>query len=75
MERVERQPGATPTARRGVALERRLQPLRIQSAGVAHDETTRSLAQQRGRLLVLGGGGYEKANLGPGWCAVVEALL
>lgn len=28
-----------------------------------------------GRLLVLGGGGYEKANLGPGWCAVVEALL
>jgi acetoin utilization protein AcuC len=28
-----------------------------------------------GRLLVLGGGGYEKANLAAGWCAVVEALL
>ena len=27
------------------------------------------------RILVLGGGGYEKANLGAGWCAVVEALL
>ncbi len=27
-----------------------------------------------GRLLVPGGGGHEKANLGPGWCAVVEAL-
>jgi acetoin utilization protein AcuC len=28
-----------------------------------------------GRLLVLGGGGYEKKSLPAGWCAVVEALL
>jgi acetoin utilization protein AcuC len=28
-----------------------------------------------GRLLVLGGGGYDKANLAAGWCAVIEALL
>ena len=27
-----------------------------------------------GRLLVPGGRSHEKANLGPGWCAVVEAL-
>ena len=29
----------------------------------------------QGYLLVLGGGGHEEACLGPGWCAVVEALL
>jgi acetoin utilization protein AcuC len=28
-----------------------------------------------GRLLVLGGGGYDKTNLARGWCAVVESLL
>lgn len=37
----------------------------------------RALADRHaeGRLLVLGGGGYAKQNLGSGWCAVVEALL
>ena len=28
-----------------------------------------------GRLLALGGGGYDHAGLGDGWCAVVEAML
>ncbi len=28
-----------------------------------------------GRLLVLGGGGYDPAGVGSAWCAVVEALL
>lgn len=28
-----------------------------------------------GRLLALGGGGYNRANLAEGWCAVVEAML
>src|SRR5262249_46565127 len=27
------------------------------------------------RLLVVGGGGYERTNFSKGWCAVVEALL
>jgi acetoin utilization protein AcuC len=37
----------------------------------------RALADRHagGRLLVLGGGGYEKDNLARGWCAVVEALV
>ncbi len=29
----------------------------------------------RGRLVALGGGGYNRANLGHAWCAVVEALV
>ena len=29
----------------------------------------------RGRLLATGGGGYNRANLAGGWCAVLEALL
>ena len=28
-----------------------------------------------GRLLALGGGGYNLANLADAWCAVVEAML
>jgi acetoin utilization protein AcuC len=28
-----------------------------------------------GRLLALGGGGYNRGNIARGWCAVVEALL
>lgn len=28
-----------------------------------------------GRLMAFGGGGYDRANLAKGWCAVLEALL
>jgi acetoin utilization protein AcuC len=52
--------------------------LRLTPASLAKAATRlREMANRHaeGRLLVLGGGGYEKANLGPGWCAVVEALL
>jgi acetoin utilization protein AcuC len=52
--------------------------LRLTPAALARATTRlREMANRhaKGRLLVLGGGGYEKANLGPGWCAVVEALL
>ena len=28
-----------------------------------------------GRVVALGGGGYNRTNLGQGWCAVLEALL
>jgi acetoin utilization protein AcuC len=28
-----------------------------------------------GRVLAMGGGGYNRANLAAGWCAVVEGLL
>jgi acetoin utilization protein AcuC len=28
-----------------------------------------------GRVLALGGGGYNRSNIGLGWCAVVEGLL
>ena len=52
--------------------------LRLTPASLARATTRlRGIADRHagGRLLVLGGGGYEKASLGPGWCAVVEALL
>jgi len=52
--------------------------LRLTPASISRATTRlRAMANRHagGRLLVLGGGGYEKANLGPGWCAVVEALL
>lgn len=52
--------------------------LRLTTASLAKATSRlRALADRHagGRLLVLGGGGYEKANLGPAWCAVVEALL
>ncbi len=37
----------------------------------------KALAQEccAGRVLALGGGGYNRANLAAAWCAVVEALL
>lgn len=46
----------------------------------AHGHATarlRALADELcgGRLLVLGGGGYNRENLAAGWCAVVAALL
>lgn len=28
-----------------------------------------------GRLIAMGGGGYDRANLAAGWCAVVESML
>jgi acetoin utilization protein AcuC len=28
-----------------------------------------------GRLVAMGGGGYNRANLAAAWCAVVESLL
>ena len=37
----------------------------------------RALAEQhcQGRLLALGGGGYNRANLAAAWTAVVQALV
>jgi acetoin utilization protein AcuC len=37
----------------------------------------RALAQEvaQGRLLVLGGGGYDLDNVSKGWATVVEGLL
>ena len=47
--------------------------------GALHDVAARvcALADRHagGRLLVLGGGGYDKGNMARGWCGVVEALL
>ncbi|HKJ71124.1 MAG TPA: acetoin utilization protein AcuC [Gammaproteobacteria bacterium] len=45
----------------------------------AHDHAARRLRQLadrlcHGRLLALGGGGYDRANLASAWCAVTEAL-
>jgi len=46
----------------------------------AHAHATRQLirlakSSAQGRLLVLGGGGYNRDNLAQAWCAVVEAML
>ena len=37
----------------------------------------RTLADERcgGRIIAMGGGGYNRANIAAAWCAVVEALL
>jgi acetoin utilization protein AcuC len=45
----------------------------------AHAQAARDLAaladrQGHGRVLALGGGGYNRANLAQAWCAVVESL-
>ena len=52
--------------------------LRFTPASFARAATDLSLLAQRcaqGRLLALGGGGYNRTNLAAGWNTVVEALL
>lgn len=46
----------------------------------AHREASRALCElarrhARGRLLALGGGGYDRRNLAAAWCEVLEQLL
>ena len=46
----------------------------------AHGRAARDLVRLaerlgHGRVLALGGGGYNRSNIGLGWCAVVEGLL
>ena len=55
-----------------------LASLSFTTDSLAH--ATRRLAQlakrtARGRMLVLGGGGYDLTQIGRAWCTVVEALL
>jgi len=40
-------------------------------------ESLRNIADEfcQGRLIALGGGGYNRGNLAAGWCGVVESLL
>jgi acetoin utilization protein AcuC len=52
----------------------------LQLTPASHKLAATSLAQLadrlgHGRLLALGGGGYNRANIAAGWNAVVEALL
>ncbi|MEN8132252.1 MAG: acetoin utilization protein AcuC, partial [Pseudomonadota bacterium] len=52
--------------------------MRYSSAAHAHAaRRLRKLAERhcKGRLLALGGGGYNLGNIATGWTAVVEALL
>lgn len=44
-------------------------------ARAARDLAALAVEQGHGRLLALGGGGYNRANVAAGWNAVVEALL
>lgn len=44
-------------------------------AAAARDLARLAVRLGHGRLVALGGGGYNRANLAAGWCAVVEALL
>ncbi len=52
----------------------------LQYTPAAHAHATRRLCALAGelcggRIVVMGGGGYDRANLAATWCAVVEALL
>jgi acetoin utilization protein AcuC len=52
----------------------------LQLTTASHERATADLAALadslgHGRLLALGGGGYNRANIASGWSAVVEALL
>ncbi len=52
----------------------------LQLTPACHARAARDLArladsQGHGRLLALGGGGYDRGNVAAGWTAVVEALL
>jgi acetoin utilization protein AcuC len=52
--------------------------LRLTPAAHAHAAAQlKAVAREQcaGRVLALGGGGYDRANLANAWCAVVEALL
>jgi acetoin utilization protein AcuC len=52
--------------------------LRYTIAAHAHaTKTLRALAEElgHGRIVALGGGGYNRSNLARAWCEVVEALL
>jgi acetoin utilization protein AcuC len=52
----------------------------LQLTTAAHGHAARRLraladAHCEGRLVAMGGGGYDRGNLAAAWCAVVEALL
>ena len=52
----------------------------LQYTPAAHAHATRRLCALAdelcgGRFVVMGGGGYDRANLAATWCAVVEVLL
>ena len=53
---------------------------RLQLSEASHARAARDLCALaddlgHGRVLALGGGGYNRGNLARGWCAVAEALL
>lgn len=52
----------------------------LKLSAIAHGHVARRLAHMAdahcaGRLVALGGGGYDPDNLGAAWCAVIEGLL